>query len=291
MLRPPAKGILSSMERPNIGRLLVKLDKLLDRYVDNGTEEPSFLNHRAFTWDGKRKMLQPIMRPVRIDQDDLIGIESIKTEVVSNTRHFVDGRKANNVLLWGERGTGKSSLLKSLLTVFEGTPLRMIQVYTHDILTVRDLYDLIWRSRPYRFILFIDDLSFEESQTDYKEMKTIMDGGLEEIPENVLFYATSNRKHLIPTKFSDSESDEIRPSDTVEEKVSLVDRFGLRLGFYHFSQDTYLEIVASYAAKYGVRMAKDELDRLAIQWALAAGGRNGRIAEQFVRTIQGNGTG
>jgi uncharacterized protein len=277
------------MDKPKIGQLLVKLDKLLDRYVDNGSEESHFPKCHAFIWDGKRKTMKPIKRPVQIHQDDLIGIDAIKKEVVNNTKNFIDGRKANNVLLWGERGTGKSSLIKALLTVFNGTSLRMIQIYKHDILTIQDLYDLLWRSRPYRFILFIDDLSFEESQTDYKEMKTIMDGGLEEIPENVLFYATSNRKHLIPTKFSDNESDEIRPSDTVEEKVSLVDRFGLRFGFYHFSQDTYLEIVASYAAKYGVSMVKDKLDHLAIQWALVAGGRNGRIAEQFVRTIQGSG--
>ena len=194
------------------------------------------------------------------------------------------------MLLWGERGTGKSSLLKALLTVYDGTLLRMIQIYKHDILTIQEIYDLIAKSTPYRFILFIDDLSFEENQTDYKEMKTIMDGGLEEIPENLLFYATSNRKHLVPTRFSDNErATRLRPSDTVEEKVSLVDRFGLRLGLYHFSQDTYLEIVASYAAKYGVRMDKDRLEHLAIQWAPGAGGRNGRIAEQFVRAIQGNG--
>jgi len=277
------------MEKPKIGQLLVKLEKLLDRYVDNGTEVPHFPQYHAFLWDGKRKAIKAVERPVRVEQGDLIGIDAIKKEVVDNTKNFIDGRKANNVLLWGERGTGKSSLMKALLTVFDGTTLRMIQIYKHDILTIQDLYDLLWRSRPYRFILFIDDLSFEESQTDYKEMKTIMDGGLQEIPENILFYATSNRKHLIPTKFSDSESDEIRPSDTVEEKVSLVDRFGLRLGFYHFSQDTYLEIVASYAAKYGISMVKDKLDRLAIQWALGAGGRNGRIAEQFVRSIQGSG--
>ncbi len=274
------------MEKPKIGHLLVKLDKLLDRYVDGGPDAPHLARYRAFLWDGRRKTLKPIKRPVQIDQDDLIGIESIKKEVIRNTRHFLDGRKANNVLLWGERGTGKSSLLKSLLTVFDGTPLRMVQVYKHDILTIQEMYDLIAGSTPYRFILFIDDLSFEENQTDYKEMKSIMDGGLEEIPENVLFYATSNRKHLIPTRFSDNESDdEIRPSDTVEEKVSLVDRFGLRLGFYHFSEDTYLEIVAAYAAKYGVRMDKAKFDRMAIQWALGAGGRNGRIAEQFVRAV------
>ncbi len=277
------------MTTPRIGQLLVKLDKLLDRFVDAGPEAPQFLEYHAFIWDGKRKAIKPIKRPVRIDQDDLIGIESMKKQVVRNTKNFIDGRKANNVLLWGERGTGKSSLMKSLLMVFDGTPLRMVQVYKHDILTIQEMYELLARSKSFRFILLIDDLSFEESQTDYKEMKTIMDGGLEEIPQNVLFYATSNRKHLIPTKFSDSESDEIRPSDTVEEKVSLVDRFGLRLGFYHFSQDTYLEIVASYAAKYGVRMDKDKLDRMAIQWALGAGGRNGRTAEQFVRAIQVDG--
>lgn len=277
-----------TMVKPKIGQLLFKLDKLLDRYVDNGPEDSCFSIYHAFIWDGKRKTTKPIKRPVQIDLDDLIGIDSIKKEIVNNTKNFINGRKANNVLLWGERGTGKSSLMKALLTVFDGTTLRMIQIYKHDILTIQDLYDLLWRNRSYRFILFIDDLSFEESQMDYKEMKTIMDGGLEEIPENVLFYATSNRKHLIPTKFSDNESDEIRPSDTVEEKVSLVDRFGLRLGFYHFSQDTYLEIVASYAEKYGVSIVKDKLDRLAIQWALGAGGRNGRIAEQFVRTILGS---
>jgi uncharacterized protein len=275
------------MEKPKIRTILSKLDKLLDRYVDSGPETPSFSDYRTFTWDGTRKILKPIKRPVQIKSDDLIGIDLVKNEVVRNTRNFIEGKKANNVLLWGERGTGKSSLLKSLLTIFENTPLRMVQIYKHDILTLQEMYGLLARNDAYRFILFIDDLSFEESQTDYKEMKTIMDGGLEQMPDNILFYATSNRKHLIPTRFSDHDDDITRPSDTMEEKVSLVDRFGLRFGFYHVSQDTYLEIVASYAAKYGIRMNKSTLDQMAIQWALAAGGRNGRIAEQFVRSIQG----
>jgi predicted AAA+ superfamily ATPase len=277
------------MERPRLGQLLIKIDKLLDRYVDNGAGAADFAKYRAFVWDGTRKALKPLVRPARVDPRDLIGIDAIKEAVVKNTKNFINGNRANNVLLWGERGTGKSSLVKSLLFAFAGTDLRMVQIYKHDILTIQDLFDLLAQSRSFRFILFIDDLSFEESQTDYKEMKTIMDGGLEEIPENLLFYATSNRKHLIPTKFSDNDSDEIRHSDTVEEKISLVDRFGLRFGFYHLSQDTYLEIVASYAAKYGVRMDKERLDRRAIQWALSAGGRNGRIAEQFVRAVQGDG--
>ena len=277
------------MEKSKMEQIMAKLDRLLDRYVDGGSEEPLLDEYRAFIWDGKRKSMKPVKRPVRINPDELIGIESIKKEVIRNTKNFLEGRRANNVLLWGERGTGKSSLLKSLLTVFDKTPLRMVQIHKHDILTIQDLYPTIAESRSCRFILFIDDLSFEESQTDYKEMKIIMDDGLEEVPENVLFYATSNRKHLVPTRFSDNDGDEIRPSDTVEEKVSLVDRFGLRFGFYHFSQDTYLEIVASYAAKYGVRMEKERLEELAIRWALGAGGRNGRIAEQFVRSVQENG--
>jgi uncharacterized protein len=275
------------MDKPKIGQLLVKLDKLLDRYVDTGPEAPNFKRSHAFTWDGTRKVMRPIMRPVQIDQDELIGIESVKKQVIQNTRQYLDGRKANNVLLWGERGTGKSSLIKFLLTVFDDTKLRVVQVYKHDILTIQEMYELMVRSKPYRFILFLDDLSFEENQTDYKELKTIMDGGLEEIPENILFYATSNRKHLVPTRFSDNDSDEIRSADTIEEKLSLAERFGLRFGFYHFSQETYLEIVASYAARYGVRMDKETLERLALQWALYAGGRNGRIAEQFARTVQG----
>jgi predicted AAA+ superfamily ATPase len=276
-----------TMDKLKIGPLLVKLDKLLDRYVDSGPQAPNFKRYHAFTWDGTRKVLRPIARPVRIDQDELIGIESVKKQVIQNTHQFLDGKKANNVLLWGERGTGKSSLVKTLLTVFDKTNLRLVQVYKHDILTIQEMYEFLIRSKPYRFILFIDDLSFEENQTDYKEMKTIMDGGLEDIPDNVLFYATSNRKHLVPTRFSDSESDEIRSADTVEEKLSLAERFGLRFGFFHFTQETYLEIAASYATRYGVCMDKEKLERQALQWALSAGGRNGRIAEQFARAVQG----
>src|SRR5512135_1032390 len=268
--------------------LVGKLSRLLDQYVDGRPESVRFEEHAAFVWDGRKKSLKPVKRPAVISPDDLIGIDAIKESVTENTARFIGGARSNNVLLWGERGTGKSSVIKSLLAAFRGTSLRMLQVHKHDIVTIPDLYDLFFASGSYRFIIFIDDLSFEEGQTDYKDIKTVLDGGLEAVPENVLFYATSNRKHLVPTRFSDNDSDEIRPSDTVEEKVSLVDRFGLRLGFYHFSQDTYLEIVASYAAKYGVRMDKERLEELAIRWAMGAGGRNGRIAEQFIRMVQGN---
>ncbi len=265
--------------------LAQKLSRLLDQYVDGSPESVRFEEHAAFVWDGRKKSLKPVKRPAVISPDDLIGIDAIKEGVTENTARFIGGARSNNVLLWGERGTGKSSVIKSLLAAFRNTSLRMLQVHKHDIVTIPDLYDLFFANGSYRFIIFIDDLSFEEGQTDYKDIKTVLDGGLEAVPENVLFYATSNRKHLVPTRFSDNESDEIRPSDTVEEKVSLVERFGLRFGFYHFSQETYLDIVASYCRKYGVSREQDGLNRLAVQWAMQAGGRNGRVAEQFVRSL------
>jgi len=262
-----------------------KLDRLLDQYVAHLPSEADISSHQAFRWDGKSRSLRPVKRPVRIDPSVLLGIDDHKDRVLDNTRRFVSGARANNVLLWGERGTGKSSLVKSLLHAFSGTALRMIQVMKHDLPAGQTLYELIAAHPSRRFIIFIDDLSFEEDQTDYKEMKTVIDGGLEQVPDNLLFYATSNRKHLVPTRFSDSDGDEIRPSDTVEEKVSLADRFGIRLGFYHISQETYLEIVDRYARDNGIAGDPGELHRMALQWALEAGGRNGRTAEQFVRSL------
>jgi uncharacterized protein len=270
-----------------IRNTVAKLDRLLDRYVEHDPAHADLGGFRAFQWDGRKQGLRPVRRPVRIDPADLLGIDGQKELILDNTRRFLSGAPANNVLLWGERGTGKSSLVKSLLTAFDGTVLRMVQVLKHDILTIQELYDPVAAQPRLRFIVFIDDLSFEEGQTDYKELKTIMDGGLEQAPDNLLFYATSNRKHLIPTKFSDNESDDIRPGDTVEEKVSLADRFGVRLGFHHVPQDAYLEIVELYARKAGIVLEPEALRREAVRWAMAAGSRNGRTAEQFVRSLGG----
>ena len=273
-------------KHPSITSAFSKLDRLLDEYIVHRPTEADIAGHEAFQWEGKSRSLLPVKRPVRLDPAMLLGIDDQKDRVLGNTRRFLAGSRANNVLLWGERGTGKSSLVKSLLAAFAGTGLRMVQVLKHDILTVQSLYDLIAAHPSRRFIIFIDDLSFEEEQTDYQEMKTVMDGGLEQMPDNLLFYATSNRKHLVPTRFSDNDSDDIRPSDTVEEKVSLADRFGIRLGFYHISEGTYLEIVDLYARHYGLSRDAGELHRMAIQWALESGGRNGRTAEQFVRSLE-----
>jgi predicted AAA+ superfamily ATPase len=277
---------MDAAQNDSIMNVVEKLDRLLDRYVaGRDISAADLAGAAAFQWDGRRKSLRPVMRPVRIESGDLLGIDSQKRQVMDNTSRLLRGGPANNVLLWGERGTGKSSLVKSLLTAFAGTTLRLVQVLKHDILTIQELYGPIAENSGFRFILFIDDLSFEESQTDYKELKTIMDGGLERIPGNLLFYATSNRKHLIPTKFSDNDEDDIRPGDTIEEKISLADRFGLRLGFTHITQDGYLAIVDHYARRAGIAPATEDLHREAVRWSLASGGRNGRIAEQFVRSL------
>jgi hypothetical protein len=274
-------------ERGLMPGILEKIDFILSRYMRYLPEEPEMQKYSAFLWDGENLVLQPIRNPVRVDLNGLGGIDEQKKVVIDNTKNFVGGGPANNILLWGERGTGKSSLIKAMLGLFAHRNLRVIQVYTHEILGIQRIYDIISRHDKYRFIIFIDDLSFEEDQTDYKEMKTIMDGGLAGIPENLLFYATSNRKHLISEKFSDRNDDEIRPSDTMEEKLSLSDRFGIRLGFYHFSQDAYLQIVDLYAQKYGIA-GDAELHRSALQWSLEAGSRNGRTAEQFIRNLMGS---
>ncbi len=266
--------------------LFLALLKRLQQITENEEAESFDISEIvAFLWNGAHRRLYPIQRPVAIDIDNLLNIEEQKKKVLANTTNFIKGRAANNVLLWGEKGTGKSSLIKGLLKKFSPVGLRMIQVFNQDINTIHYMYDFIYRHSYYRFIIFIDDLSFEKERSDYKALKTIMDGGLQEFPENLLFYATSNRRHLIPTKFSDSESDLVRPSDDIEEKISLSDRFGLRLGFYRIDEDSYLKIVQMYASKYKITIPQERLQRLAIEWSIQAGGRNGRIAEQFIKSL------
>lgn len=264
--------------------VLRKLDAVLSRYTGKEPGPIDTGGARAFLWDGISREFRPVRESVLIHPDDLLGVDENKETLLANTASFVRGKHVNNVLLWGERGTGKSSLIKSVMTAFAGTPLRMIQVHKRDILSIDRMYGVIRENRAHRFVIFIDDLSFEEGQTDYKELKSIMDGGLEQIPDNLVFYATSNRKHLISTRFSDRDDDEIRPADAFEEKISLVDRFGIRLSFHHFPQEVYLSIVDLYARRYGVAMQRETLRRLALQWATATGGMNGRSAEQFARS-------
>ena len=263
--------------------VLSKLDKFLDKKLEINGEEINLEKNIAFLYENEK--LKPIKNPKLPDLNNLLGIENQKRQIIYNTEKFISGKPANNVLLWGERGTGKSSLVKGVLKIFSDKGLRMVLVPKKEIFSIWNIYDLAEENPEYKFIIFIDDLSFEENQPEYKELKTVIDGGLKGVPENLLFYVTSNRKNLIPVKFSDRDSDDTRISDTVEEKLSLVDRFGLRLGFFHMSQKTYLEIVDMYADMFNIRMEKEELHRKALQFSLNYGARNGRVALQFIKSL------
>lgn len=248
----------------------------------------------AFRWrkSNGRGWLQPVLHPHPISLADLNNIDDQKERIALNTQQFVAGRPANNVLLTGARGSGKSSLVKAVLNEFSARGLRLIEVDKDDLVDLIDIVDLL-EGRPEKFIIFCDDLSFEAGETAYKALKTVLDGSIAAPPENVLIYATSNRRHLVPEYFSENlESkrvdDEIHPGETTEEKISLSERFGLWISFYPFSQDDYLNIVGHWARQLGV---SDKViaasQREALNWALGRGSRSGRVAWQFARDLAG----
>ena len=237
--------------------------------------------------------LLPVPRPHQIRLDDLQDIDDKKARIVANTRQFLAGKRANNVLLTGARGTGKSSLVKALLTEFAAEGLRLIEVDKDDLIDLPDIVELL-HGRPERFILFTDDLSFEDGEPAYKALKSVLDGSLAAVPDNVLIYATSNRRHLMPEYFAENAAtkhvgDEVHPAEAVEEKISLSERFGLWISFYPFSQDEYLKVVNHWLGEFGVPAeaiagARGE----ALQWALLRGSRSGRVAWQFARDYAGH---
>lgn len=248
----------------------------------------------AFRWrkrDG-RGWLQAVARPHPIRLVDLEHIDDQKERITANTRQFVAGKPANNVLLTGSRGSGKSSLVKAVLNEFSGRGLRLIEVDKDDLV---DLPDIVERldGRPERFIVFCDDLSFEAGETAYKALKSVLDGSVAAPPDNVLIYATSNRRHLMPETFAENlethrVGDEIHPGETTEEKVSLSERFGLWISFYPFSQDDYLGIVRLWLRHFGIAEAAiAACERDALNWALQRGSRSGRVAWQFARDFAG----
>ncbi len=246
----------------------------------------------ALAWRWRRRgsngWLQAVPQPHLIRLTDLKDIDAQKSRVVENTRQFVAGHPANNVLLTGARGTGKSSLIKALLTAFSGQGLRVIEIDKDHLVDLPDVVEQI-TGRPERFIIFCDDLSFESGEAHYKALKSVLDGSLATPSENVLVYATSNRRHLMPEYFSENSETrhvdgEIHPGETVEEKISLSDRFGLWVSFHAFDQDAYLEIAAHWVHTLGGTLADDEaFRREALQWALMRGSRSGRSAWHFAR--------
>ena len=244
----------------------------------------------AFVWHADGDRLEPVAEINRIELELLVGIDRVRDILLENTRRFAEGLPANNALLWGARGTGKSSLVKAVhATICSEMPnaLRLVEIHREDIVTLPRLLKRL-RSVQQRFVMFCDDLSFEGSDTNYKSLKAVLEGGIEGRPKNVLFYATSNRRHLMPRDMIENErSTAINPSEAVEEKISLSDRFGLWLGFHNCDQADYLKMIEGYAAKYGLEIGADDLRAQAIEWSMTRGARSGRVAWQFVQDLAG----
>ncbi|MES2300339.1 MAG: ATP-binding protein [Pseudomonadota bacterium] len=280
-------------------RLLKRADALLARVealLPQGPREPDWKRGVAFRWrkrNGFGGVLEVVRQVSVIGFSDLHQVSAQKAAIEQNTLQFVKGRTANNVLLTGARGTGKSSLIKACLNQYAADGLRMIEVDKSDLAELADIVDLV-AGRPERFIIFCDDLSFEEGESGYKELKVALDGSIAAPSDNVLIYATSNRRHLMPERMSDNagyshDADgDLHPGETVEERISLSERFGLWLSFYPFKQDEYLEIVDHWLASYGCCAAQLESARAeALRWALQRGSRSGRVAWQFAKDYAG----
>ncbi|MEA2935815.1 MAG: uncharacterized protein QOD74_2461 [Variibacter sp.] len=249
----------------------------------------------AFVWHPAAQELTPVPRVNRVDMSLLKGIDRVRDTLVENTERFASGLPANNALLWGARGMGKSSLVKAahaavatrMAADAKGNGLKLIEIHREDIESLPELMALLRGSR-HRFIIFCDDLSFDADDTTYKSLKAVLEGGIEGRPENVIFYATSNRRHLMPREMMENErSTAINPGEAVEERVSLSDRFGLWLGFHRCSQDEYLAMVDGYVRHFAVPIASDTLRGEALEWATTRGSRSGRVAWQYVQDLAG----
>ena len=244
----------------------------------------------AFVWEPGLGTLTPVLHVAAIEIGLLKAIENQRETLFANTRRFADGLPANNALLWGARGMGKSSLVKAVhaeVNDARKSPLVLIEIHREDIASLPQLLRLL-RADERRFLLFCDDLSFDKDDTSYKSLKAALEGGIEGRPANVLFYATSNRRHLMPRDLVDNErATAINPGEAVEEKVSLSDRFGLWLGFHNCSQDDYLAMVDGYVVHYGLKIAAEDLRAKALAWSLTRGARSGRVAWQFIQDLAG----
>ncbi|MFL6798981.1 MAG: ATP-binding protein [Xanthobacteraceae bacterium] len=278
--------------------MLERIADALERLAPAAPSPPQFDGADAFSWlpDGQ---LLPVNRVNRVEMSLLKGIDRVRDVLVDNTQRFARGLPANNALLWGARGMGKSSLVKAVHAAVNVAHhdkraqaerrgrLKLIEIHREDIESLPNLMSLV-RNAPYRFIVFCDDLSFEVEDTTYKSLKAMLEGGIEGRPDNVVFYATSNRRHLMARDMMENErSTAINPGEAVEEKVSLSDRFGLWLGFHRCSQDEFLAMVDGYVTYYAIACGRDELHREALEWATTRGARSGRVAWQFVQDLAG----
>ena len=286
----------STLPQSHDPALLDQLERLasaLERLAPPIAPKIDFDNAEAFIWQSSPEGFQPVPKVNRVPLALLKGLEDTRDELHANTERFAKGLPANNALLWGARGMGKSSLVKAIhaevaaKTSKPKSSLKLVEIHREDIDSMPRCLTH-FRSSAHRFIVFCDDLSFDHGDTSYKSLKAVLDGGIEGRPENVLFYATSNRRHLMPRDMMENErSTAINPSEAVEEKVSLSDRFGLWLGFHNCSQDQYLDMISGYAQHYGLTVPADKLRAQAIEWQMTRGSRSGRVAWQFIQDLAG----
>jgi predicted AAA+ superfamily ATPase len=287
--QPTGRGVDETGRR--IARALEAIAAQLAARTPMAGAGPSFTDADAFVWhpDGR---LSAVPRVSRVDLSLLKGIDRMRDILIENTERFADGLPANNALLWGARGMGKSSLVKAAhgsLNLERSAPerLKLVEIHREDIESLPALMDLL-RQSDFRFIVFCDDLSFDGNDASYKSLKAVLEGGIEGRPENVILYATSNRRHLLSRDMIENErSTAINPGEAVEEKVSLSDRFGLWLGFHRCSQDEYLAMVKGYCSHFDIKFAEEELEHEALEWSTTRGSRSGRVAWQFVQELAG----
>jgi predicted AAA+ superfamily ATPase len=274
--------------------VLARIAAALERLAPQPPAPPDFAAADAFVWQAAGRRLAPVPKVNRVAMDLLRGIDRLRDTLADNTGRFARGWPANNALLWGARGMGKSSLVKAVHAAIneslaaEGRrPLKLVEIHREDIETLPDL--MAWlRPDPHRFVVFCDDLSFDANDTSYKSLKAVLEGGIEGRPDNVLFYATSNRRHLLPRDMMENErSTAINPGEAVEEKISLSDRFGLWLGFHKCSQEEFLEMVFGYADHFGLGEDRDAIRAEALEWATTRGARSGRTAWQYIQDLAG----
>ena len=268
---------------------LERIAEALERIAPAPLASPDFDVAEAFVWHVDPERLTPVTHVSRVALELLIGVDRSRNTLLENTIQFAKGLPANNALLWGARGMGKSSLVKAIHAevIRQGHPLKIVEMQREDLPSVSRLLNHL-RAQDHRFLLFCDDLSFSHDDQHYKSLKAVLDGGIEGRPENVVFYATSNRRHLMPRDMIENErGSAINPSEAVEEKVSLSDRFGLWLGFHACSQDDYLDMIRGYCAAYGIEIDEDTLWAEAIEWQATRGSRSGRVAWQYFTDLAG----
>lgn len=270
--------------------LLTRIANALDRLAPPAPKESDIRAADGFIWNAEHMRLDPVSKINRVDIALLQGIELQRRTLYENTKRFADGLPANNALLWGARGMGKSSLVKAIhAQINEAAPgaLALIEIHREDLETLPRLLNVL-RADDRRAIVYCDDLSFDHADSSYKSLKAVLDGGIEGRPENVLFYATSNRRHLMARDMIENErSTAINPSEAVEEKVSLSDRFGLWLGFHSCDQDTFFAMIEGYVAAYDIPVSGDDLKARAREWSVTRGARSGRVAWQFIQDLAG----